>query len=219
MIRQRPVIGLVGQICAGKSAVAQAFQQRGAKVYEADRAVHDLYGREDVKEAIRERFGGDVFDENGGIDRKRLGAIVFKDARKLKALTEEVIFPRTRVTVRAMAEAFRADTEHAALLLDAPTLLEAGNEKVCDKLLFVSAPRARRERWASEQRGWEAAELTRREQHLMDENEKRSRCDAIIENEGTLEDLDRRVGAVWKLWVEPINPTASNGCTSQKAGK
>ena len=213
---RRPVIGLVGQICAGKSAASEAFRRRGAKVYQADRAVHELYERDDVKQDVRRQFGEAVFDADGNVDRGRLGAAVFTDAGKLRTLTGEIIFPRTRETTKAMVATFRSSADCPALILDAPTLLEAGSGDQCDRLLFVSAPRERRRKWAREQRGWAPDELTKRERHLWTDERKRSRCDAIIENNGELAELDRRVGELWRCWIEQADTQASHDHAPRK---
>ncbi|MCZ7648772.1 MAG: dephospho-CoA kinase [Planctomycetota bacterium] len=201
MSAARPVIGLLGQVCTGKSTVAEAFRRRGAELYEADKLVHELYRRAEVKAEVRKRFGADVFAPDGEVDRKKLGALVFADEAKLAELTREVIFPRTGEALDARLRTFRAG-QAPALVLDAPTLLESGRGALCDRLLFVSAPRARREAWARG-RGWEPGELARREGRMLDEQEKRKRCDAVLENGGTLEDVDRRVAELWAAWVAP----------------
>lgn len=203
----RPVIGLVGQVCAGKSTVAESFRRRGAAVYEADKLVHALYRREDVKQDVRARFGAEMFGADGEVDRSKLGARVFADPAKLKELTEQVIFPRTRVELMRQLDAFRAASgpnAAPALLLDAPTLLEAGYTQLCDKLLFLSAPKARREAWAQARNGWSAEELARRDARLGDETAKRARCDEVLENAGSVAELDEKIGRLWKRWVSGL---------------
>lgn len=209
MTRTPVAIGLVGLVCAGKSAVAESFRKRGAVLYEADKLVHGLYARPDVKEDVRKLFGDGVFDSAGEVDRKKIGAVVFADAARLQELTEKVLFPRTGELLREKLDALRAGTLEGspqALLVDAPTLFEAGREGWCDRLLFVTAPRERRERWAKEKRGWTAGEIERREARMMDESLKRARCHAVLENDGSLEDLDRKVGELWKAWVSGCTP-------------
>lgn len=204
MARPHRIIGLVGQVCAGKSSVAKAFQRRGAELYEADKLVHELYEREDVKKEVRTRFGEEVFDTSGAVDRSKLGKLVFGDSEKLRVLTEEIIFPRTGEILKGLVAPFRnpeALEKPCALVVDAPTLFEAGRDGACDAVVFVAAPQARRETWAREQRGWTPEELARREKNLMDEDVKRKRCDAVIENNGSLDDLDRQVGDLWKRWI------------------
>ena len=84
---KRPVLGLVGDICAGKSAVARALARRGARIFDADAAVHALYREPDVVAAVVEQFGPGVLDAAGQVDRRALGARVFADPAALRWLT------------------------------------------------------------------------------------------------------------------------------------
>jgi dephospho-CoA kinase len=211
MNRPRPVLGLVGQACAGKSSVAAAFGRRGARVIEADQWVRDLYREAQVKEQVRALFGNEVFTPDGEVDRSKLGALVFAARGKLAALTAGIVFPGIAERLRREVEAFRrgAGERAAALILDAPTLFEAGLSGCCDKVAFVAAPLERRCQWGRARRGWSPEELARRESSLLDEAQKRARCAAVIENTGTLADLDRRVSELWREWVEePRRSTA-----------
>lgn len=195
------VIGLVGQVCAGKSAVTAAFERRGAQVYDADRVVHELYARPDVKDEVRALLGADVFGTDGEVDRKKIGAKVFADPAKLKELTARILFPRTLAVLEARLQEFRApDCAAPALIVDAPTLFEAGRETLCDRVLFVAAPLARRDAWAQAQRGWAKGEVERREARLLNEAQKRARCTDVLENDGSLAELDKKAGACWQMW-------------------
>ncbi|HLX60219.1 MAG TPA: dephospho-CoA kinase [Planctomycetota bacterium] len=196
---EKIVIGLVGQICAGKSSVAEAFRRHGARVYDADKSVHEIYARPDVIAEVRAMFGNDVIDENGQIDRKILGEIVFSDEAKLRRLTEEIVFPRTGIEMQKAIEVFRK-SDAPALVLDAPTLFEAGRAGLCDNIMYVTAPSERREAWARK-RGWPPGELARREAMFRGDEGKRKRADAVIENAGTLDDLDRQAGRLMRLWT------------------
>ncbi len=197
--RERPVIGLVGQVCSGKSAVADAFRRHGARVYDADKAVHEIYARPDVIREVVAMFGPDVLNDNGQVDRKVLARIVFGERKQLKRLTSAIIFPRTGVAIESAIDAFRK-SDAPALLLDAPSLFESGRHDVCDSIVYVNAPLARREAWA-EKRGWLPGEIARRERMLDDESEKRRRADAILSNDGTLDNLDQQVGRLMRLWT------------------
>lgn len=189
------IVGLIGQVCAGKSAVAEAFRRRGARVYDADQNVHAIYRMPEVIAEVRQMFGEGVIDGQGQVDRKALGRIVFSDAAKLKRLTEKVIFPRTGIAMNQEIEKLRTFKE-PALVLDAPTLIEAGRDGLCDALVFIEAPLARRQEWAKK-RGWEPGELERREARMMNEDMKRKASKMVISNAGTPEDLDRQVGVVF----------------------
>lgn len=197
--RHQIVIGLVGQVCTGKSSVAEAFRKLGATVYDADKSVHEIYTRPDVIQEVVAMFGPEVLNEKGEVDRKALGRIVFNDSRQLKRLTREIIFPRTGIEMKQAVESFRQSAA-PALLLDAPALFEAGREDLCDNIVYVSAPLERREAWARK-RGWPPGELQRRESRLQYDERKRQRADALIVNDGTLENLDQQAGRLMRLWM------------------
>src|SRR5436190_23322145 len=97
--RKQIIVGLIGQICAGKSAVAEAFARRGADIYDADKSVHEIYRQPEVIEDVRKMLGDGVIESGGQVNRKAVGQIVFADAAKLKTLTEKIIFPRTRINL------------------------------------------------------------------------------------------------------------------------
>jgi dephospho-CoA kinase len=199
VLPEKLIIGLVGQICAGKSAVADAFRNHGAAVYDADKSVHEIYARPDVIAEVRGTFGDGVIDENGAVDRKALGKIVFADEQKLQRLIREIIFPRSGIEMQKAIDEFRSSAS-AALVLDAPTLFEAGRDVLCDNIVYVSAPLERREAWALK-RGWAPGELARREKMFKHDSEKRRRADAIVQNMGSLDELDRQASRLMRLWT------------------
>ena len=185
------VLGLVGQVCAGKSAVADAFRRRGADVFSADAAVHALYMRPAVIRQVRKLFGAKVLDSSGNVDRRTLGQVVFASPEKLKLLTAQVVFPRTREAVAAALKRFR-NSNAPALVLDAPTLFEAGDEGLCDGIIFVKAPLKKRLAWAKA-RGWNVDEIQKRDAIMISASAKRRRVGVILNNSGTLKDLDQQV--------------------------
>ncbi len=194
------VLGLVGPVCAGKSQVAAQLRALGAEIYEADAIVRGLYDHADVKQSVRELFGNGVIDAKGSINRKAIADRVFQShegPELLRKLTEGIIFPRTGVVIRARIEQFRASAgPRDVLVVDAPTLFEAGRADWCDQILFVSAPTERRQDWAAS-RGWSADDLTRRDAAMIPESEKRRRANHVIENIGSPADLNAAVERVW----------------------
>ena len=195
----RPVIGLVGQVCSGKSAVAEAFGKLGARIYDADKAVHALYERPDVTREVAAMFGSAVLDADGKVDRKALARIVFNDRSQLVRLTQGIIFPRTGAEMQKAIEDFK-NSDATVLVLDAPALFESGRQDTCDTIVYVAAPLERREAWARK-RGWIPGEIARREGMLENDDEKRRRADAIIMNDGTLDEVERQAGRLMRLWT------------------
>lgn len=178
------------------------FAKLGATVYDADAAVHKIYAQPDVIEEVRKMFGDVTTD--GKIDRVKLAAIVFSDPQKLKALTEQIVFPRTSKEMAEQKAAWLLKKESPVLLLDAPTIFEAGRGDDCDRILYLGAPRERRIEWAKA-RGWSEAELDRRDArlnaHFGTNARKRERADAVVENDGSLADLEKKIVEVWTRWI------------------
>jgi dephospho-CoA kinase len=146
-------------------------------------------------------FGDEVFDETGAVNRAAVASKIFGaygDPELRRSLTEQVIFPRTGPVMRAQIERFHARAApQDVLVLDAPTLIEAGRPNWCDKILLVTAAPERRREWA-EARGWAAGEVERRDAAMLPEVEKRRLADLVIENTGSLADLGASVDRIWK---------------------
>lgn len=185
------VIGIAGGIASGKSALADAFERLGCVVSRSDRQTHELLGREDIKRTLAEWFGGEVLGNDGEISRKALGGIVFADERarrKLEGLLHPILHEQRRELIRrARAEGL------AAVVIDAPLLFEAGVDAECDVIIFVETPIEKRLQRVVEGRGWDEAELARRENAQIGLDVKRARADYVVENASDLSRLDRYV--------------------------
>ena len=175
--------------------MAGAFAERGARVFNADRAVHEILKQHDVKQQVRAAFGDAALGQDGEVDRAALADVVFADPAQLKALGR-IIYPHTQRRMRRMIRA--AEEQGAALvLLDAPTLLESGAADLVDQLVYVSAPESRRLAWAAD-RGWSADEIGRREQALLPRAERLRAAQHVFENNGSPADLDEQVRLFWE---------------------
>ncbi len=193
------VIGLLGGIGSGKSRVAEAFARHGAQVIDADRIGHDALRDPDIRRRIVERWGAGLLDEKGEIVRRRLGQIVFADDAERLAL-ERLVHPWIGERVReAVAEA-QADPDTRFILLDAAIMLEAGWNGVCDQLVFVDTPRPLRLERVARQRGWTPEDVAARERAQMPLTAKADHADQVLDNSGTLEDLERQVIDLLHNW-------------------
>jgi dephospho-CoA kinase len=177
-----PTLGIIGGIGSGKSVVADAMQALGGHLIVADQLGHDALKQPDIKAKLVERWGDQILDANGDADRKRIGAIVFADAAERRAL-EAVVFPyiENRIADEIAAASSRPDEKF--IILDAAIMLEAGWHWRCDHIVFVEAPRDVRLARLKEKRGWDEAELERREAAQMPFEEKKRHADAIIVND------------------------------------
>ncbi len=178
------VLGLVGSIGAGKSTLAAAFKARGCLILDSDTAAKEALKRPEVIEKIVAWWGRDVLDASGQIDRSRLAAIVFSDPSKRKLL-EGLTHPLLKIDRNA---AISQAGHVPAVIIDAPLLFEAGVDGECDAVICVDAPRELRlQRVAT--RGWDEAELARREAAQIPIEEKRRRSRWVIESSGSIEAL------------------------------
>jgi dephospho-CoA kinase len=192
--KRKPVIGVLGGIGSGKSAVADRLARRGGRVINADRIGHQALEHPPIKEQIVARWGDGVLDENGAVARRQLGAIVFASATERKAL-EALVHPWIGERIRAEIEAAQNDPAVPFVVLDAAIMLEAGWSGVCDRLIFVDVSREKRLARLQASRNWSASELEAREQTQLPLKEKASRADHVLTNEGSLEELHRQVDA------------------------
>jgi dephospho-CoA kinase len=180
------VVGLTGGIGGGKSEALRAFRRHGAVTLSSDESVRGLYGRDDVRRAVRDHFGDAVIRPDGAVDRAAIGRIVFADSDQLRWL-EGLLMP-------LLAEEFARwrDEQTAAgerlLVHEAPTLFEVGVGDRYDAILTVTAPADVREGRRPGSRPQMA--------HQLPESEKAARSDYVYENTGTLDDLDRYVGGL-----------------------
>jgi dephospho-CoA kinase len=200
------VIGLIGGVASGKSFVAQLLEELGAIRLDADGAGHEVLRTPEVEDLARRRWGESIFGPDGRIVRKALAAIVFEpseEGRQELTYLEQITHPRIGDRLRAQAAALAARSGSTgvqpvmALILDAPVLLEAGWDDLCDYLVYVDAPETRRLTWALA-RGWTEEEFRRRERAQVPLAEKRSRADFVIDNSGSAENTKSEVNRFWK---------------------
>jgi dephospho-CoA kinase len=196
---RKPVIGLIGGIGSGKSRVAAEFARRGARVIAGDQLGHEALRQPDVKEQVAARWGRDVFDAQGEVDRRRLARIVFAEPAELRAL-EAMTFPWIEGRIAEEVAAARADAAVRFVVLDAAVLLEAGWNRYCDRLVYVDAPRDVRHRRVAEQRGWTAKEVEARTTAQMPLTDKVSRADDVVDNSRSAEETARRVDELLRQW-------------------
>lgn len=203
----KPVIALIGGVASGKSAVADALKKRGACVVDADAAGHEILHDPAVKAEIAQAFGREVF-VNSDVDRAKLAAKVFSDAALLATLNA-ITHPRIRQLTQARIEAGLNDTSCTAVVLDVSLLLESGAyEGKYSLLVFVDATEDTREQRAMASRGWPKGEVARRQANQLSLEVKKSRADVVIDNNGTIGDINRQVAA---LWQAHINKPAAGG--------
>lgn len=177
-------IGLTGGIAAGKSEALAAFARLGAATLSSDAVVHELLDSEPLRGRLVERWGAEIAPGEE-VDRARVGEIVFADSEQLSWL-EAQIHPLVRERTAAWFASLPAETEVA--VVEVPLLFEAGSDGVFDTTVaVVTADELRRNR--AEQRGH--ALVGEREARQLSQEEKAERAEHVIENDGSIEDLER----------------------------
>ena len=182
-------IGLTGGIAAGKSEALAAFGRLGAATISSDAVVHELLDSEPLQGLLKGRWG-DGIAPNGEIDRTMIGEIVFADPEQLKWL-EAQIHPLVGERIGRWLGSL--DDEVRVAVVEVPLLFESEMQSVFDTTVaVVTSDEVRRER--AEARGH--ALVGEREARQLGQDEKAARADHVIENDGTVEDLERRLSAL-----------------------
>jgi dephospho-CoA kinase len=196
------VIGLLGGVASGKTEVARHLARLGAGVLDADRAGHEVLLLPEVESAVRARWGDAAFDAAGRICRQSLAKIIFDDtpeAIRDRTYLEALTHPR--IAERLQTEARRLESAGCpAVVLDAPLLIEAGWQTLCDTLVFVDTPRPLRLARA-QTRGWTAEDFAAREGAQESLDWKREQADVIIVNSGRPEATYEQVERLWRTLV------------------
>ncbi|HEX3608576.1 MAG TPA: dephospho-CoA kinase [Solirubrobacterales bacterium] len=182
-------VGLTGGIAAGKSTALAAFERLGAATISSDTVVHELLDSEPLLGRLTERWGEGVAP-GGRVDRNKIGAIVFADPDELSWL-ESQIHPLVGERIGEWMSSLPVETKIA--VVEVPLLFEGEMAPVFDTTLaVVSADEVRRER--AEARGH--ALVGEREARQLAQEEKAARAEHVVENDGTLEDLEARLSAL-----------------------
>lgn len=198
---RKSVLGIIGGIGSGKSQVAEELIRRGARVLSGDKFGHEALRQPSIRDAVVQRWGKAVLDENNEINRRQLAALVFADAAERHAL-EELVFPWIERRFHEEIAAAENDGRIALIALDAAVLLEAGWNKMCDWIVYVHAPRLLRLQRLAKQRGWSAKEVEAREHAQLSLTDKVTRADAVVDNSGTPVQLAQQVDALHPHWLQ-----------------
>src|SRR5262249_30843121 len=174
---RKPVIGLVGGIGAGKSTVAEALTRHGGKVVAGDPLGHEALEQRDILDRIADAFARrDILTAEGKVDRKKLGKVVFPSPVERSRL-EHLVHPYIEERISEEIDKAQDDPQAKFVVLDAAVMLEAGWDDVCDKLIYVDAPRPVRLARVKAQRGWSDMDLANREAVQMPAEKKKERAD------------------------------------------
>ena len=195
------LIGLTGGIASGKSVVGKRLAERGAVHIDAD-----LLAREVVEpgtpglEAIMERFGTDVIDRDGSLDRAALGAIIFSDPNARMDLNG-ITHPAVKALTKKLFAEAEARDPHAVVVYDVPLLVEGlkGDDyHRFDLVVVVNASMDTRMSRLMELRGLSREEAVHRLNSQATDTERLAIADVVIDSNGTLDETLRQTDALWE---------------------
>ncbi len=190
-----PIVGLTGGIACGKSAAAERFRALGIDVVDADQVARDLVepGTEGLSEIVT-AFGHEVLRDDGTLDREKLGARVFGDDAA-RARLNGILHPRIAAeSGTRLAKAAATDAPYA--IYDAALLVENGSYRMFAGLVVVTCDEETQRARLMARNGYSAEEAQARIRAQMPLTEKVAVADYVIDNRGTMADLDREVTRV-----------------------
>ena len=202
------LVGLTGNIGSGKSTVAQLLSERGATIIDAD-----VLARRAVEQgtpghrAIVERWGSSILAADGSLDRAALRRIVFGDQAELEQLNS-LVHPEVERMRSALVELAR-DRGDRLVVCDVPLLFERRMTESFDRIVLVDAPRPVRLERLVRERGLRETEGMDMIVSQMPAELKRARADFVIDNDGTITQLDQRVTDVWSAVRQEADEMAS----------
>lgn len=193
------VIGLTGGTGSGKSVVSKSLAEAGAVIVDADKIAHEIILKgEPAYHEIVEYYGTGILDAEGNIIRKKLGEIVFNDKEKLVFLNQ-CTHKYITAEVKKQIAAAKAEGTAAAIIVDAPLLLEAKLEAVCDLVWVVYADPEVRAQRVMDRDGitYELAKARISNQKSWEEY--KSAASAVIDNSKDLGHLKEQISEILKL--------------------
>jgi len=206
------VIGVTGNIGSGKSTVCQILARLGAMVIDADKLAHETYQpHSQTWQELIGAFGRDIVKPDEEIDRQKLAGIVFSDHNALAQLNQ-IVHPKAYRLARERIENYRRRGAKA-VVVEATLLIEAGwatspdkglggrghpfPPPLVDEVWLVVAPEAAIVRRVKEQQGLSESQILARLKSQMPAAEKAKYADAVIYNDGSLDQLEARVTELW----------------------
>ena len=192
-------IGLTGGIASGKSTVAEMIRRYDLPIVDADVMARKVVEPgEPALEKIFQLFGEDMRAEDGGLDRKKLGSVIFKDEEKRKVLNR-VLHPAIRKEMLDQAAAFKEQgNEH--VIFDIPLLFESQLTHMVDQTLLVYVDAKTQLSRLVERDGSTEEEAFDRIQSQMPIEEKKELADDVIDNTGTREETEEQLNNILKKW-------------------
>jgi dephospho-CoA kinase len=189
---------LTGGVASGKTAVSRVLKEEGAYIIDADQIARDLVQpRKPAWKEIIRAFGQEILQEDGSIHRKKLAGKVFADAKQ-RGLLNRILHPRIRKEMDRRAKEIGRRHPGAIVVIDAPLLVELGSHRQMDKLIVVTSTRSQQIERLKDRDGASPEEALKMVSSQMPLEEKLKFADYVIQNEGSLEAMERKTREIFK---------------------
>ena len=186
------IVGLTGGISSGKSTVSSYLKQLKIPVIDADEVARKVVEpNSQGARKIRKTFSSDVFEEDGSLNRQKLGALIFSNAENRQKL-DDLLQPLIKIMILDEIEEYRQKGENM-IVLDLPLLFEKQYEELCEEIIVVYIPKELQlERLMKRNQYTKQEALSRIDSQLSIE-EKRKRATVLLDNQGTIQQLYQQV--------------------------
>ncbi len=187
------ILGLTGGIGTGKSTVANMLKEKGIPVVDTDLISREVIEYPEIIEKIKLEISNEVFDFNNKLDRKKMSEIVFENQEKLKKLNE-IMHPE--ILKKMWDEVEKLKKNHKIIVVDVPLLFEINMEKEVDKILLIYASKEIQLKRIMERDGRTREEAVKIISSQMPLYKKREKSDYIIQNNDSLEKLEKNLDKI-----------------------
>ncbi|MCK5145720.1 dephospho-CoA kinase [bacterium] len=194
------VVGITGTAGSGKSVFAQYAAEQCGTIIDVDKIGRDLVeSTPQMLLALQDRFGHDILDKNGNLQRKLLGERAFVSEKNQRDLNR-IVWPDLIKNVKRKINIELGQFSKSMILVDMAILFESRSENLFDHICVVLTTEQRQQKWLMEKRGWTAEEVAFRSKAQLSDYEKAELADSIIQNDGDLLKLKEKA----IRWTEKI---------------
>lgn len=188
------VIGVTGGIGSGKTTLCRMFQSWGGKVIDADQLAREVVeGSESILKKLEREFGSRTLNPDGSLNRRELGRLAFKSPKDRIKLNR-IVHP---TLLKLLKEKIRSAKEPGPLIVDAALLVEWNLYRILDYLILVRAAKEVKAKRIA--RKWSREEIEERMTAQLPEEEIAERADLVINNDGSLKELEAEARRAWKV--------------------
>lgn len=209
MASKKPlIVAITGGIGCGQTTVANYMGQLGARVIQADAIAKEVVDKDRaVREELRRAFGRKIFYPNGKINRKLLARIAFSDELKTHRLNK-IVHPQMVARIIDEIEKARDSRKYPVIVIDAALVYELNLEHHFDAIVVVTSKMGNRIKRIKDRDGLSEREVIDRINKQLPIEDKMKWADFVIENNGTLEELQQKTAQVYQRLMKFKTPTS-----------